>query len=611
MPQDSLDRTLELTTSIMSMRDVDTLLRKVADSVTDDFGFEGCDVFLINEEKDAYILRVTEGFPRPMTEKLEGFALSARTVEGYLSVAERLGRFTYLYKAKPGESENNYYSIMHPERVRLPRVHEDDWHELDVLYVTFEDSAGNIIGFIEPDSPRSGKLPTGSLVTNLEIFATLTSIAITNAKLMETLDKTAKLYKAMLETVAALQEPVDLKMTLQRISEKLNELVPFDELSVYLADWDKNLLVPLYATGPYADEVMADVGPPAGLAGEVAKSGKVEIVEDSSNDPRVEDISGLEDIEISQTIMAVPLKGRRGVEGVLELYRDKGRKFTETEYAVVEPFAAHAAVAIENARLREELKANFESVQKAYEEMKDLDHMKDSLVDTISHELRTPLTTVMGYLEMASVGLYGDVTPKMKEKFETMLESVRRINQLVAAMLEMSRLDEKTLALDLEPINIAMVTKEVLHDLDNDIQERNHKVAVLFGSDLPVVVADRLRIYDVIQNLVSNAVKYTHPGGSIAIGADILGGKMHMWVRDNGIGIAEVDRDKIFDRFFLAEAGLTRADNRVGIGLHISREIVRKHGGEMWFESKKGQGSTFHFAIPLSPGKAKQPHRTT
>jgi len=474
-----------------------------------------------------------------------------------------------------------------------------------VLYVTFEDSVGNIIGLIEPDSPRNSKLPTGSLVTNLEIFATLTSIAITNAKLMETLDKTVKLYEAMLGSVAALQEPVDLKTTLQRIGEKLDELVPFDELSVYLADWEKNLLVPLYATGPYAEEVMADIGPPTGLAGEVAKSGKVEIVEDSVNDPRVEDIPGLEDIEISQTIMAVPLRGRRGVEGVFELYRDKSRKFTETEYVVVEPFAAHAAVALENARLREELKENLDSVQKAYEEMKDLDHMKDSLVDTVSHELRTPLTTVMGYLEMASVGLYGDVPPKMKEKFETMLESVRRINQLVGAMLEMSRLDEKTLTLDLEPINIAMITKEVLHDLEADIQERNHKITVLFGSDLPVVVADRLRIFDVIENLVSNAVKYTRPGGSIAIGADILGGKMHMWVRDNGIGIAREDQDKIFDRFFVAEAGLTRADNRVGIGLHISREIVRRHGGEMWFESMKGQGSTFHFAIPVRPAKAK------
>jgi signal transduction histidine kinase len=297
--------------------------------------------------------------------------------------------------------------------------------------------------------------------------------------------------------------------------------------------------------------------------------------------------------------MAIPLKGQHGVEGVLELYRDKSRKFTGVEYAVAEPFAAHAAIALENARLREELQQNFEQVQRALEEMKDLDKMKDSLVDTISHELRTPLTTILGYLEMASAGMYGDISPKMKDKFNSILEQVNRINSLISAMLEMSRLQNKTLALDFESVNLAMVTKEVVADLDREVKGKNHAVNVLFGTELPVVRADRLRIHDVIENLVSNAVKYTDPGGKITIGADILGGKVHIWVRDTGIGIAEEDRDKLFDRFFLADAGLVRADGRVGIGLYTSREIVKRHGGEMWFESKKGVGSTFHMALPL------------
>jgi two-component system phosphate regulon sensor histidine kinase PhoR len=287
------------------------------------------------------------------------------------------------------------------------------------------------------------------------------------------------------------------------------------------------------------------------------------------------------------------------VEGVLELYRDKSRKFTGVEYAVVEPFAAHAAIALENARLRDELKLNFEQVQKAYQDVKDLDKMKDSLVDTISHELRTPLTTILGYLEMASAGMYGEVNPKMKEKFNSILEQVNRINGLTSAMLEMSRLQNKTLSLDFEPVNIAMVTKEVVDDLSREIKSKNHTVTVLFGAELPMVQADRLRAHDVIENLVSNAVKYTDPGGKITIGADILGGKVHLWVKDNGVGISEEDHDKLFDRFFLADASLIRADGRVGIGLYTSREIVKRHGGEIWFESKKGAGSTFHLTLPL------------
>lgn len=600
MYEDKLDKTLELTTSIMTMRDLDALLKKIAESITEDFGFEQCDLFLLNDEKDAFALKLTKGYPVALSGKVEGLSKTMAAFKSDLSTTNRLGRFTYLYKADPNTDQITYYGLMHPERANLPRTLPDDWHELDVLYVTFEDSEGNVIGFMEPDSPKSGKLPSKGLITNLEIFASLASIAVGNAELLDKLEGTVKQYKAMLDSTASLQEPGDIRMTLRTIGENLNQFVPYDELSIYKCDWERGLLIPIYATGPYADEVMADTGGITGLAGEVAMSGKVEIVQDSIADQRVEDIPGVEDFDIPQTMMAIPLMGKEGVEGVLELYRQKTRQFTTVEVTIAEPFAAHAAIAIENANLRQELKDNFDSVQQAYEDMKDLDKMKDSLVDTISHEMRTPLTTILGYLEMASVGMYGDVPPKMKVKFDTMLASVNRINQLVSTMLELSRLEQKTLNLDFEPVNVAMITREVIKDLDQDASAKKHKITVLFGNDLPVIEADRLRVHDVIENLISNAIKYTNPGGQITIGADILGGKMHLWVKDNGIGIPPEEQDKIFDRFFLAEAGLTREDGRVGIGLHISREIAKRHGGDMWFESAKGVGSTFHLAIPIS-----------
>ena len=603
MYEDKLDKTLELTTSIMAMRDLDTLLKKIADGITDDFGFEQCDLFLLNEEKDAYVLKVTKGYPIALSGRIEGHSMALNKFKSDLDTTERLGRFTYIYKAEPSTALGDYYGLAHPERVSLPRQNEDDWHELDVLYVTFEDSEGNVIGFMEPDSPRSGKLPSKGLITNLEIFASLASIAVANAELLSRLEETVKQYKAMLDSTASLQEPGDLKTTLKTIGDNLNQFVAFDELSIYAVDWARGLLIPLYATGPYTDDVMADISGICGLAGEVAKKAKVEIVHDSIADQRVEDIPGVEDFEIAQTMMAIPLIGKAGVEGVLELYREKSRQYTKAEVTIAEPFAAHAAIAIENAKLREELKKNYESAKKAYDDMKDLDKMKDSLVDTISHEMRTPLTTVLGYLEMASVGMYGDVPPKMKAKFETMLESVNRINQLVSAMLELSRLENKSLNLEFGSVNIAMVTREVVKELDPLVSAKRHKVTILFGNDLPVVEADRLRLHDVIENLVSNAIKYTNPGGQITIGADILGGRMHLWVKDNGIGIPPEEQDKIFDRFFLAEAGLTREDGRLGVGLHISREIVKRHGGDMWFESAKGVGSTFHFAVPISRPK--------
>ena len=599
MNEEQLNKTLELAASLMRSQDVDKILKNIVDVITDDFGFEACDAFLLDEERNNFVLRATKGFSLEVTKKVAGLAKSTEIVREDLEKTSKIGKFTYLLKSEPETNGREYYSVLHPERVKLPRKDPTDWQELDVLYVAFEDSEGKIVGFLEPDGPRDGKLPNEALVRNLEIFASLTSVAVANAKLVNALNRTVKLFRNMLDITVMMQQPVDLKETLRVIAEKLNELMPFDEVSVYTVDWKKQLLVPILATGPFADEVMADIGPITGLAGIVAKSGQMDIVEDSIEDERVEDIPGLQDIEVRQTMMAIPLKGKRGVEGVLELYRDKSQQFTKVEVAIAEPFAAHAAIAIENARLREELKQNLDTVQQAYDDVKDLDQMKDSLVDTISHELRTPLTTILGYVEMTNSGLYGEVTPKMQEKFKSILEQANRINRLVSEMLEMSRLEKKSFKLDFENVNLAMVCREVLNDLEEEVKHKNHTITVLFGNELPMVQADRVRTHDVIENMISNAIKYTDPGGKITVGADILSGKVHMWVEDTGVGIAEDDHDKLFDRFFLADAGLMRADGRVGIGLYTSREIVRRHGGEMWFESKKGVGSTFHFSLPM------------
>ena len=598
--ENSLEKALSVTTAMMSTRDIQQLFGQIVESITSSFGFEGCDAFIMNKAASEFKLVASKGYSADEAEQIIGNVKPVGQFRQEIEEAERLGRFTYIYKAKADEDVGKYYGLLHPEKAALPREHEEDWHELDVLYVTFEDKDGNIIGFLEPDGPLNRKLPSRSLVTNLEIFASLASIAVANAELVDEMNQTIENYKILTDATAVLQEPVDLKETLGKLAEILSKIVPFDEISVYLIDWERNLMLPAFATGPYAEAVMADIGPISGLAGHVAHTGKVEIIEDSGEDSRIEEIPGMESVDIRQAMMCIPLKSKAGdIVGVLDLYRGKDRQFTEQEYEIAMPFATHAAAAIENAKLREELKDNFESVRKAYEDMKALDQAKDSLVNTISHELRTPLTTILGYLEMASEGMYGEVPPKMKEKFATMLGSINRINTLVSKMLEMARLQEESLALDLEPVNLATIAREVVSDSEHEIQAREHEVKILFGNELPVVNADRLRMYDVLATIFNNAVRYTQKRGKITIGADILAGKVHIWVRDTGVGISEEDRGKVFDKFFLADAGLTREDGRVGIGLFVAREIVRKHGGEMWFESKVGVGSTFHFTVPI------------
>ncbi|MCJ7488569.1 MAG: GAF domain-containing sensor histidine kinase [Thermoplasmata archaeon] len=608
MQDDSLEKALSVTTEMMTTRDIGHLFAQIVDIITSSFGFEGCDAFLLDKKTNEFRLVDTRGYAAEKSDEVLGIRTPKGNVVRDVGNSERLGRFTYLHKSGPGEDISAYYGLMHPERATLPREHEDDWHELDVLYVTFEDQDGNLIGFLEPDSPVDGKHPSKSLILNLEVFASLASIAVANAELVDELNKTIRKYRILADATAALQRPVDLNETLRMLTESMNEIVPFDEITVYLVEWERSIMIPAFATGPYHEEIMADIGPISGLAGEVARTGKGEIIENSLKDQRVEDIPNLQidADEVEQTMMCIPLMSKDGeVAGVINIYRKMAQQFTQQEYDIAEPFATHTAVAMENFKLRDELRDNFESVRKAYEEMKTLDKAKDNLVNTISHELRTPLTTILGYLEMASEGLYGEITPKLREKFSTMLSSINRINTLVSKMLEMSRLQNKTVDLDMAQVNLAMVTREVLDGLKGEIHARKHRVRVLFGNELPMVMADRLRMHDVLETLIDNAIRYTREGGSITVGADILAGKVHIWVRDTGIGISDEEKGKIFDKFFLADAGLTREDGRVGIGLFVSREIVRKHEGEMWLETKKGVGSTFHFTVPI--GRAKRP----
>jgi len=589
---------------MMSTRDLDELLAHISDIITEDFGFEGCDAFVLDTEGERFILRASKGFKEIGEDNIGRVRKTPEDLSTSLDLCEKLGRFTFLYKAKPGDDPSDYHSLLHPEKATAPRESPDDWHELDVLYILLEDETGKTVGFLEPDGPANGKIPSEAVVMNLEVFAALASIAVSNAEIMDELNRNIRFYKALAKTTAYIQEPVELIETLRKMSDSLHDIVPFDEISIYFVDWEKNLLVPVHATGPYSNEVLADIGPIAGLAGHVAKSGKVEIVKNSLDDPRVEDIPGIDEEETGQAMMAIPLKAKTGeVEGVLLLYRDKSRPFTLGEWEIAEPFAMHAAIALENAKMREELKDKCESAKRAFEEMKALDKAKDSLVNTISHELRTPLTTILGYLEMASEGLYGELDPRLKERMLTMIASVNRINALVGKMLDMSRLQDGALKLEFEQFNLAVLTKEVGEELDGELTAKDHRLTILFGNELPVVEADRARVHDVLHNLLGNAIRYTRTGGKISIGADILGGKIHLWVKDNGRGISEEDKPKIFDRFFLADMGLSREDGRVGIGLYVSREIVQKHGGEMWFDSKEGEGSIFHVTLPLKQRK--------
>jgi signal transduction histidine kinase len=236
----------------------------------------------------------------------------------------------------------------------------------------------------------------------------------------------------------------------------------------------------------------------------------------------------------------------------------------------------------------------------------EVDRLKSEFVSTVSHELRTPMTSIQGYVDLMLLGITGQMTPAQVRYLRVIKNNAGRLQTLVDDLLNISRLETGKLLLNLHPVNIASLVEKVVDGhLRGRIQHEEKEVIVKTNipAVLPLVHADEARITQVLTNLLDNALNYTRNGDEIEITAACKGNAIHVNVTDNGIGIAEEDQNKIFDRFYRANNASVQKVPGTGLGLHIVRSIVEMHGGEMQVTSKLEQGSTFSFSLPVAPEK--------
>lgn len=240
----------------------------------------------------------------------------------------------------------------------------------------------------------------------------------------------------------------------------------------------------------------------------------------------------------------------------------------------------------------------FRDITKEHE----VDRMKTEFVSTVSHELRTPLTSIKGYVDLILDGDAGEINDDVREFLITVQSNSDRLAELINDLLDISRIETGRLRLDLEPTSLPRVMNEVLDSVRAQVAARQLTLQVDLPPDLPPVYADMQRLHRVLLNLVTNAYKYTPPGGTITITAQVVddGYKVQVDVADTGIGISEVDQQRLFSRFFRADHPLVRAASGTGLGLAIARSLVDLHGGEMWMTSELDKGSAFSFTIPLA-----------
>ncbi len=230
---------------------------------------------------------------------------------------------------------------------------------------------------------------------------------------------------------------------------------------------------------------------------------------------------------------------------------------------------------------------------------KEIDKMKSDFMAAVSHEFRTPLTSINMGVDILRQGLLGPLNPEQEELLAGSKQDCDRLTKLVRELLQLSRLEAGKIELKAEPFDVASAIESTLQPLKLPFQEKGVGLAVIAGGWLPPLTGDEQQFSWVVSNLVSNALRYTEPGGTVEIRSTLDDGEILVQVRDTGRGIPEDQLETIFDKFVQVKAQQVATPGSVGLGLAIAKEIVELYGGRIWAESVVDRGSTFSFTLPV------------
>jgi len=266
----------------------------------------------------------------------------------------------------------------------------------------------------------------------------------------------------------------------------------------------------------------------------------------------------------------------------------------------------------ELARARDEIAVLYEQAQEHVVQLQEVDRLKSQFLSMASHELKTPLTTISGYLQMAARRAQRrtnrgypnesewqeDVRADISQN-ETLNRQTKRLTRLIDELLDVSRIESGRVDYQFGPVDLGELAEEVAHRAQMTTSQ--HDITVTTSTHgQSSIVADRDHMEQVLSNLLGNAVKYSPDGGPIAVSISPEADCVVLAVQDQGVGVPESEREAIFQLFYRAPDSKSRHVGGMGLGLYISREIVRRHGGDIWIESAPDEGSTFFVSLPRS-----------
>ena len=438
-------------------------------------------------------------------------------------------------------------------------------------------------------------------------FAAQGAIAIRNANLMQELgQRTQELARSIdqLQGLSEVSETVssslDLHEVLSTIVKHAVELSGTEGGSIFEFDDDSQEFRIFTAYGTSEELLDAlratKVGLYDTLVGRAASSGTSLAVPDIGVAPRD---AHLEQLALNgwQSVLAVPLQREGRILGALVVRRRTTGEFSAQITELLETFASQSALAIQNARLYQELARKTRELEIA-------GRHKSEFLASMSHELRTPLTAVIGFSEVLLDRLFGELSERQERYIEDIRRSGRHLLELLNDILDLSKVEAGKMELELVDTSVSAALEHGVAMVRERASHRGLSLNVEVDPDVVDLVADPLRLKQVVLNLLSNAVKFTPPGGRVEVRARRVADEIHVTVEDTGIGISGEDQERIFESFEQGRAGVSGSAEGTGLGLTLSKRIVELHGGRLWVESQLGEGSAFTFSLPATGASA-------
>jgi signal transduction histidine kinase len=314
---------------------------------------------------------------------------------------------------------------------------------------------------------------------------------------------------------------------------------------------------------------------------------------DAQNDPNV--IGHYAKLWNAHSLMVIPLLVEDRCIGVMRVGSFQKDYFSGEQVEMMTIIAEEAAVIVETAILNRKL-------SEVAEQLATLNRMKSEFVSTVSHEFKTPLTSLTGYLSVLLGGETGAMNAQQMEFLQSAQAQVTRLTRLVSDLLDCSRL-EANLAMDKAAVALEAVVRASVANHSRQAEAADKTISVELPAPVPEILGDAKWLGLAVDNMISNAVKFTRPGGRVAVSLARRDQTLEVCVADDGVGIHPDDQGRIFEKFFRARNRSEVAVPGTGLGLTIAKEVVSRHGGRIWFDSELGKGTRFYIALPLQPAK--------